>query len=201
MSKSLRFTDNGFSEVRKIYYYPAVQENHADAFSKSEVINFRFLSYHRAHYHRAHYHRAHYHRAQHHLHLLTLGDQKLPTPNTASAYRHAWCGRRPATPAHQQDWTKECRPWHCHHQAPLLRSWRNPRLRARKRASDSCGSGKTATPAHQQDWRTEHHPWHYHHQAPLLRSWPNPRSKAARKCCRHPCSGWISRVISQYTKQ
>jgi hypothetical protein len=49
MSKSLRFTDNGFSEVRKIYYYPAVQENHADAFSKSEVINFRFLSYHRAH--------------------------------------------------------------------------------------------------------------------------------------------------------
>ena len=125
------------------------------------------------------------------------------TPNTAShgAYRHAWCSRRPATPAHQQDWTKECRPWHCHHQAPLLRSWRDPRLRARKRASDSCGSGKTATPAHQQDWRTEHHPWHYHHQAPLLRSWPNPRSKAARKCCRHPCRCWISRVISQYTKQ
>ena len=58
----------------KIYYYPAVQENHADAFSKSEVINFRFLSYHRAHS-----------LPQRHLHLLTLGDQscqrlKLPVP-------------------------------------------------------------------------------------------------------------------------
>ena len=76
MSKSLRFTDNGLSEVRRIYYYPAVQENHADAFSKREVINFRFLSY---------YHRAHS-LPLHHLHLLTLGDQsrcqrlKLPVP-------------------------------------------------------------------------------------------------------------------------
>ena len=78
MSKSLRFTDSGFSEVRNIYYYPAVQENHADAFSKSEVINFSIFELSPSAF-----------IATASSSFIDSWRSKLPTPKTASAYRHA----------------------------------------------------------------------------------------------------------------